>query len=289
MAQITSTNPANLYFLQGPGEMRQRIREFDWETTPLGKPATWPTTLKTAVSIMLDNPFAMYIAWGKEYIQFYNDGYRTILGENQHPKSLGISSRETFMEVWHIIGSMYDSAMEGEPVASPNLKLLLNRNGFMEECFFDFAYSPIRLDDGTVGGVLLTASEITSSKKAEEALKGSEERFRTMADNIPNLAWMSDETGYIFWYNKKWYEYTGTTPEQMKGWGWQIVHDQNILPTVITKWKKSLEEGEPFEMIFPLKGADGEFRQFLTRVLPVKDKAGNIYQWFGTNTDITVK
>nr|MBA3664625.1 PAS domain S-box protein [Bacteroidota bacterium] len=289
MKKNAPDNSKTLYFLQGAGEMRERIREYDWASTPLGTPELWPTTLKTAVSIMLDNPFAMYIAWGKEYIQLYNDGYRPILGENKHPKALGISSRETFMEIWHIIGSMFDSVMEGEAVAYPHFMLLLNRNGYMEECFFDFAYSPIRLEDGTVGGVLVTVTETTTKKKAEDALKKSEQYFRAMADNIPNLAWMADETGYIFWYNKQWYDYTGTTVEQMKGWGWQSVHDPDWLPTVITNWTRSLENGEPFEMTFPLKGADGLYRKFLTRVLPVRDKDGRIYQWFGTNTDITTQ
>ncbi len=117
--------------------------------------------------------------------------------------------------------------------------------------------------------------------------KLAEERFRTLADNIPNLAWMANAEGWIYWYNKKWYEYTGTIPEQMEGWGWQSVHHPIELPHVLEKWQSSIKSGEQFEMVFPLKGADGNFRQFLTRIVPIKDANNNIQQWFGTNTDIT--
>jgi PAS domain S-box-containing protein len=122
---------------------------------------------------------------------------------------------------------------------------------------------------------------------ADETLRESERRFRTMANAIPQLAWIADPDGYISWYNERWYSYTGTTPEQMEGWGWQSVHDPEVLLKVLEQWKASLATGQMFDMEYPLRGADGIFRPFLTRVLPLKDAAGNVLQWFGTNTDIT--
>ena len=127
----------------------------------------------------------------------------------------------------------------------------------------------------------------TERKRAEEALRASEEQFRTLADSIPNLAWWANADGYITWYNRRWYEYTGTTSEQMEGWGWQSVHDPNVLPKVLERWQASIATGEPFDMEFPLRGADGIFRSFLTRVLPLKDADGKVLRWFGTNTDIS--
>ncbi len=277
------------YFLQGGGEMGKLIRAKDWTKTPLGDPKNWPQSLRTMVAVLLDNPFGMYIAWGKEYTQIYNDGYRPILGTSKHPQALGISTRETFAEIWHIIGCMFEGVMKGKPIGFPDFMLPLDRNGFVEKCYFDFAYSPIRLENGEVGGVLVTVIETTKKKKAEDELKESEHRFKSMADNIPNLAWMAKADGWIYWYNKKWYDYTGTTLESMEGWGWQAVHDPHELPWVLEQWKTSIAEGNPFEMIFPLKGADGEFRQFLTRALPVRNTTGDIIHWFGTNTDITVQ
>jgi PAS domain S-box-containing protein len=125
-------------------------------------------------------------------------------------------------------------------------------------------------------------------RRGEEwELEGGERQFRTLAESIPQLAWMADPDGYIFWYNRRWYDYTGTTFEQMEGWGWQSVHDPDELPRVLERWTASIATGEPFDMVFPLKGGDGTFRPFLTRVMPVLDGEGRVARWVGTNTDVT--
>ncbi len=124
------------------------------------------------------------------------------------------------------------------------------------------------------------------AKQAEAKLAEQQAQFLTLAESIPQLAWMAGPDGYIHWYNRRWYEYTGTTPEQMEGWGWQSVHDPAVLPQVLERWKASLVSGDPFDMVFPLRGADGVFRPFLTRVMPQRNQSGQIVQWFGTNTDI---
>ncbi|HET6422510.1 MAG TPA: response regulator [Planctomycetaceae bacterium] len=126
-------------------------------------------------------------------------------------------------------------------------------------------------------------------REAESALAESEGRFRQLANTIPNLAWMAKPDGSLFWYNDRWYEYTGTTFEEMQGWGWQRLHDPEMLPQVMERWKQSLATGEPFEMVFPLRGADGQFRPFLTLVSPHRGESGEILYWFGTNTDISTQ
>jgi PAS domain S-box-containing protein len=131
------------------------------------------------------------------------------------------------------------------------------------------------------------AADMIGQEQSREMLRESEERFRTMADAIPQLAWIAGSDGYIYWYNERWYEYTGTTPAEMEGWGWQSVHDPEVLPTVLARWRESIASGEPFDMEFPLRGADGVFRAFLTRVMPLKDGDGRVLQWFGTNTDVS--
>jgi len=129
--------------------------------------------------------------------------------------------------------------------------------------------------------------QVFMSRRAEHAQRESEAQFRTLADAIPQLCWMANADGGIFWYNQRWYEYTGTTPEQMAGWGWQSVHDPAALPQVLDRWKASLASGEPLDMVFPLRSAAGAFHPFLTRVMPVRDRDGKVVRWFGTNTDIT--
>ncbi len=141
------------------------------------------------------------------------------------------------------------------------------------------------LPDGNLTAII---HDITERKQMELAVHESEERFRSMANSMSQLAWIAKADGFIFWYNQRWYEYTGTTPKQMEGWGWQSVHDPAVLPRVMEKWQAAIAAGEPFEMEFPLRGADGKFRRFLTRGQPLKDSTGKVMQWFGTNTDVEI-
>ncbi|MGO9423177.1 PAS domain-containing protein, partial [Roseiarcus sp.] len=90
--------------------------------------------------------------------------------------------------------------------------------------------SPLRDDTGAITGAICIITDISDAKRAEEELRESEKRFRLLADAIPHLAWIAHADGYIYWFNQRWYEYTGTTPEQMEGWGWKRVHDPLVLP-----------------------------------------------------------
>lgn len=118
-------------------------------------------------------------------------------------------------------------------------------------------------------------------------LAQSEARFRAMADNIPQLAWMARPDGWIFWYNKRWYDYTGTTLKDMEGWGWRQVHHPEHVDRVVARIQRAWDTGEPWEDTFPLRSQSGEYRWFLSRALPIRDEEGRVALWFGTNTDIT--
>ena len=122
--------------------------------------------------------------------------------------------------------------------------------------------------------------------EVEAARRATEGQFRELANSIPQLVWIASGDGFISWYNQRWYDYTGTTAEQMEGWGWQSVHDPRVLPLVLKQWMASIASGEPMEVEFPLRGADGQFRMFLTRAVPLKDDTGKVVRWFGTNTDV---
>ncbi len=123
--------------------------------------------------------------------------------------------------------------------------------------------------------------------ESERALAKSQSRLEQLANTIPQLAWMANADGWIHWYNNRWYDYTGTTPDQMEGWGWQSVHDPEVLPLVMERWPDSIKTGQPFQMTFPLKGKDGRFRPFFTLVSPLRDESGKVVQWFGSNTDVS--
>jgi PAS domain S-box-containing protein len=154
------------------------------------------------------------------------------------------------------------------------------------EFFASYNGSPIYDDNGKIALSFITIQDITERRRAEREVRESEERFRTLANSMPQLASMARADGFILWYNQRWYDYTGTTPQQMEGWGWQSVHDPAVLPTVLSKWRDAIALAQPFEMEFPLRGADGTFRSFLTRVQPMKDSEGRLVQWFGTTTDV---
>src|SRR5262249_41683500 len=133
----------------------------------------------------------------------------------------------------------------------------------------------IRLGSFEVEGETLhlgLVRDVSERFRAEEALRRSEAQFRSLADAIPQLCWTARADGWIDWYNQRWYEYTGTSAEQMQGWGWQSVHDPDALPAVLERWQACLSTGEPLDMVFPLRGADGVFRPFLTRVMALKDE-----------------
>lgn len=410
-----------LNFLAGGGEMGARTRAFDWTATSLGAPADWPQSLKTAVRLLLSSGHPMFIWWGPDLIQFYNDAYARSIGPERHPSALGDRGRDCWAEIWEIIGPQIAQVMAGgEPTWHENHLVPITRNGAREDVWWTYSYSPIDeqseasgvggvlvicaettarvqaerqiarqledmgrlfdqaptfmallqgreqrfqlanpsfvrlvggrellgktvaealpevraqgflqlLDDafqtgrpynavglkydmqvepggpvderyvdfvyqpitganGAVTGIFVEGVDVTDRTRAAAALRESEDRFRTLADHIPTLCWMAAPDGAIFWYNPRWYEYTGTRPEDQEGWGWETVHDPLMLPQVMARWQASLRNGEPFEMTFPLKGADGIFRPFLTRVVPLRDEGGAIVRWFGTNTDIT--
>lgn len=154
-----------------------------------------------------------------------------------------------------------------------------------------FSYSgvlvPATQEQPQIG--LLTIRDVTERKRTEQALAESEQRFRELADNMSQFAWMADESGNIFWYNKRWFDYTGTTLKEMQGWGWEKVHHPDHVQRVVKKISRCFNTGEIWEDTFPLRGRDGRHRWFLSRAVPIRDESGRVLRWFGTNTDVTAQ
>ena len=146
------------------------------------------------------------------------------------------------------------------------------------QAFYDDGGRPLRLF-----GVGI---DITERKRAEAAHLENERLLEEMAAAFPQLVWMTNADGGVFWYNQQWFDFTGTTLAEMEGWGWQAVHDPQVLPKVVENWLHSVNTGDPFEMEFPLRRKDGKFQWFLNRATPMRDAEGNIIRWFGTSTNI---
>ncbi|MEP6591452.1 MAG: hypothetical protein ABJC19_09740, partial [Gemmatimonadota bacterium] len=136
------TGPDRHAILAGGGEMGKLMRRIDWSRTAVGPVDLWPQSLRTALSILMETGFPMYIAWGPQFTQFYNDGYRPILGSTKHPAAMGLGTPETFSEVWDVIGPMFRDVMQGRATTLVDYMLPLDRHGFAEECYFIFSYSP---------------------------------------------------------------------------------------------------------------------------------------------------
>jgi PAS domain S-box-containing protein len=217
-----------------------------------------------------------------------NDAFLQLVG---HRDVLGKSVREALPEVadqgfLELLDNVFRT---GEPFIGQEVMVKLQRrpDGPLDERFVNFVYQPTLDYRGKITGIFIEGNDVTEAVRAHQALRESEERLRQLANTIPQLAWIANPDGSVHWYNDRWYEYTGTTFEEMQGWGWEKVHHPDRLSTVMEEWKASIASGQQFEMSFPIRAANGEYRTFFTRAAPLRDAAGNIIHWFGTNTDVT--
>ncbi len=170
-------------FLSGGGEMGELMRAHQWADTPLGILDRWPQSLCTAVSILLNSKYPMFIGWGPELLFFYNDAYRPILGATKHPVALGRPMQEIWSEIWDIVGPLADRAVkDGEPTWSDDLVLMMNRYGFIEETYFTFSYSPIRDETGGVGGMFCACTETTGTVIGDRRLRNLHDLAISAAD-----------------------------------------------------------------------------------------------------------
>ncbi|CAM3761914.1 PAS domain S-box protein [Pontibacter korlensis] len=156
-------------FLSGGGEMGERIRTYNWSETSLGPIESWPQSLRTSLSLILTSYYPLFFWWGEDYIQFYNDAYIPVLGA-KHPKSLGQVGQECWPEAWHLVEPMIKQVKQGESTFNKDTMLPLQRKGYAEECYFDFAYSPIRNESGDVAGIFAAVSETTDKVINERRL-----------------------------------------------------------------------------------------------------------------------
>jgi PAS domain S-box-containing protein len=168
---------STLAFLNGGGEMGERIRLKDWDNTAVGNPRSWPQSLRTSINILLNSKFPMFVWWGKELITFYNDSYIDVAGE-KHPTLLGKSGKEGWAEIWDELGPLVETVFQGTSTWSEDLLLNMNRHGYVEETYFTFSYSPIFNDEGNVEALFCACIETTEKVLAARRIEQSERNLR---------------------------------------------------------------------------------------------------------------
>ena len=226
------------------------------------------------------------IAWRSAVngdVLFTSEDWNRITGRSDHEKTgwgwldaIHPDDRNRTIELWK------------ESIASQTLHenqfRVLTRDGTYR--WFSVRGVPVFNSDGSVREWVGANTDCHDRKIAEEDLATSALRFKTLADNIAQFAWMADANGWIYWYNQRWYDFTGSNLEEMEGSGWKKVLHPDHIDSVVKIFQHSLDSGEPWEDTFPLRGKDGRYRWFLSHALPIR-RDGQIVNWFGSNTDIT--
>jgi PAS domain S-box-containing protein len=187
VAAQEKTPPGSPDFLLGGGEMSRVVAAKDWSLTPLGAIEHWPQSLRTTVSLCLASNFPISLAWGPECTQIYNDGYWPICGA-KHPHSMGQDFRECWASAWPAIGEAFESAWKGKARFLENQRMFLDRNGYLEETFFTFSFSPVRDESGEVGGLFHPVTETTAKMLGERRIK----TLRDMAESAAKAVGVED-------------------------------------------------------------------------------------------------
>jgi signal transduction histidine kinase len=183
MPQSESPSAGLIY---ATGEMAERTRAFDWSETPVGCIEQWPELLLTTVNTLLGSRQPMFLWWGEELIQFYNDGYRPSLGADKHPSALGQRGQECWPEIWHVIGPLIEDVMErGKPYWSEDQLIPIYRDGKLEDVYWTFSYSPVWDARGKIRGTLVVCSETTRRVLAEKEVLAERARLLAILQQAP--------------------------------------------------------------------------------------------------------
>ncbi|HEY0853624.1 MAG TPA: PAS domain-containing protein [Devosia sp.] len=190
--QSTPTNRLN--FLSGGGEMGERIRQFDWNSGPLGDPRGWPSELRTLVQVMLTSQQPMFIAWGPERVMLYNDGYAPMCA-NRHPWALGRPFEEVWADIIKDVGPIMDAAYAGVPTYMDDIEFLMTRHGKPVETHFSFGYTPVHDASDGIVGMFCTALEITADVMQSKA---EVDRLRELFSQAPSFMAVLSGPDHVF-------------------------------------------------------------------------------------------
>ena len=207
-------SPETLQFLSGGGEMGALIRAKDWSKTLVGEPCTWPQSLRTTLSIILNSKFPMFLFWGPDLVCFYNDAYRPSLGKDgKHPDILGSRGEDYWKEIWKDIKPIIDRVLSGgEGNWNEDMLLPIYRNGKMEDVYWTFSYAPVKDESGTPAGVFVTCTETTEKVLNFNELTESKNQLQFAIDSADLAAWNIDPVTNRFTGNNRLKEWHGLPP-----------------------------------------------------------------------------
>ena len=284
--------PISADFLSGGGEMGALTRAYDWSANPLGKPETWPQSLRTALRILLNTNHPMFIWWGEDLIQFYNDAYRQTMGPERHPSALGQRGRECWAEIWPIIGPQIEQVMSGGgPTWHENQLVPVTRYGKLEQVYWTYGYSPIDEDDG-IGGVLVVCRDVTKDYLASVALREREAELARV-QQIGRIGGLEVDltTGFR---NRRSPEYLlihGLPPEAAneshEDWVRRIHPDDR--KATEQKFRDAVANGVRDYMVQYriIRPSDGETRWISVKSTIERDPDGKPIRLIGAHTDVT--
>ena len=290
----------------GPGEMRALCRAFDWSTTPLGPSQSWPQSLRTTTAIVLASRNPMFLWWGPELIQIYNDAYRPSFGaEGRHPRALGMRGRECWTDIWEAIGPQIEQVMTtGEPTWHEDQYLPIERNGRLEDVWWTYSYSPVHDEDGRIAATLVVCQETTKRvvsqrerellleerRQAEESLRESEARLRAIYDGTYEYIGLLSPDGTVLSANRASLEFGDLRADDVMGrhfadTPWFV--NTPGASDAIRQGVRRAAAGEFVRFETDLRRPSGECRTFDISLHPVRDEQGNVVLLVPEGRDVT--
>lgn len=262
--------------------MADLVRKFPWQHTPLGPMDAWEPSLLRHLELMLDARFPMFLCWGADLHLFYNEAFETALVGKGN--CIGRPVHAVFREIWSEVKPFFQRAMTGEATFREDLPLRLIRNSTVAPSWWCTSYSPVRVEDGSVGGVLAIVYETTRRVAAEDRLRSREQALLAVTDSVPSLLWRCDAGGRFIWSNPALEAYVGR--KSLTGQGWEGLVHLDDLPGALDLYAACVRTGRTYECQQRLIDGNGDARWFMVRARQVLDDDGHLVGWFGSASDI---
>jgi two-component sensor histidine kinase len=273
---------------QGKGEVAGLIRDYRWETSPLGPPEAWTPSLRTTVDLMLPAQAEIVLFCGPEFVALYNDAYAPTIGD-KHPRALGRPARENWAELWDDLEPLLSGVLKtGKTFSAKDRPFYIERSGGVgETVYFDISYSAVRAQDGSIEAVLCIVSETTAKVLAAARVRESEQRFRALVNASSDVIYrMSPD-----W--QEMHELDGRgflSPAEGPAVRWRETYlFPEDIPDVQAAIDRAIAGRGVFELEHRVRRADGTAGWTLSRAIPILGDDGEILQWFGMAADITDK